>query len=223
LIVRERVVYDGTPVAKALLLALAEYRRTLASDRKVLFDRYRPVDMARKVVGVGSVGLFSWVVLMIGQDEKDPLVLQIKEAQESVLQPWLQHANFGCQGERVVHGQRLLQGAPDLFLGWGRWGQSGTKDFYVRQLRDMKGSITIEPGSVTARGMKESAGVCGTALALAHARSGDPALISGYLGKSDVFNAAVVKFASAYADQTERDHNLLKEAIKKGRLKASLS
>jgi uncharacterized protein (DUF2252 family) len=220
LIVREKVTYDGTPVADAMKLVFEAYRQTLVSDRRVLFDRYRVVDVARKVVGVGSVGLFAWVVLMLGQDDEDPLVLQIKQAQSSVLHPWLKTQRYASEGERVVMGQRLLQGAPDIFLGWGRIRE---KHFYLRQLRDMKGSITIEPGKVRSTGMQQYARACGRALALAHARSSDAALIAGYLGKTERFDDAVVRFARAYADQTERDHALMKKAIKAGRLKAVIA
>ena len=218
LIVRETATRDGIPMAEALQLWLQAYRPTLISDRRTLLDRYRIVDVARKVVGVGSVGLAAFVILLLGQDDNDPLVLQVKEAQPSVLHRWLKTAHYANDGERVALGQRLLQGAPDIFLGWGVLGQD--RQFYVRQLRDMKGGVTLEPGSITATGARDYARLCGRALALAHARSGDAALIAGYLGKSEAFDEAATRFAVAYADQTECDHAALAVAVRAGRLKA---
>jgi len=199
---------------------IAEYRRTLQSDRRVLLEQYDFVDMARKVVGVGSVGTRCWIALMLGRDQKDPLLLQIKEAQQSVLSPYIGASEYANQGERVVAGQRLMQAASDIFLGWQRTtGLDGEyRDFYVRQLRDWKFSFPIE--TMAPEGLQIYAAVCGATLARAHARSGDRIAIAAYLGNSDVFNRAIADFASAYADQNERDYNALAEAAASGRITA---
>jgi hypothetical protein len=199
---------------------IASYRSTLSPDRQRLLDRYRYVDLARKVVGVGSVGTRAWVLLLVGRDEADPLLLQFKEAQTSALEPFLGPSENATGGERIVEGQRLLQAASDIFLGWHRGvGLDGVeRDFFVRQLWDEKGSADLE--TIDASSLKIYAAVCGWTLALAHARSGDAAPIAGYLGASDRFDRCLVEFASRYADQTERDHRALRRAVEDGRVVA---
>jgi uncharacterized protein (DUF2252 family) len=192
------------------------YRSSLPDDRRVLLDRYRVVDWARKVVGVGSVGTDDAIVLTIGDTDKDPLFLQVKEAQASVLERFAGRSRYRSHGQRVVWGQRVMQAASDIFLGWTRL---EGRDYYVRQLRDMKGSIAIEklsPGELA-----DYARACGAALGRAHARSGDAVSIAGYLGGGDNFDRAIGAFAAAYADQTERDHALLIRAARSGRIEAS--
>ncbi|HXY84763.1 MAG TPA: DUF2252 domain-containing protein [Gaiellaceae bacterium] len=197
------------------------YRRTLAGDRRKLLERYRFVDLARKVVGVGSVGTRAWIVLMLGRDGDDPLFLQAKEAESSVLEPFVGKSEFANHGQRVVEGQRLMQAASDIFLGWlhterGLDGQP--RDFYLRQLWDAKGSAIVElmnPKAMTAYGR-----LCGQTLAKAHARSGDAIAIASYLGTSDVFDQAMAAFAETYADQNEADYAELKVAVDSGRIKA---
>jgi uncharacterized protein (DUF2252 family) len=188
------------------------YRESLPGDRRVLFDRYRFRDLAVKVVGVGSVGTRCFVALFSSAGEH-PLLLQVKEANASVLERFTRTEPVPHNGERVVVGQRLMQPASDIFLGWGT-GSAG-RHFYIRQLRDMKVSVTI--GS-SATALLAYAGYCGRALARAHANSGDAAMIAGYLGKRTVFDEAVAAFAVGYADQTERDHATLVEAIRDGRV-----
>jgi uncharacterized protein (DUF2252 family) len=192
------------------------YLRTLPEERRRLLDRYHLVDVAQKVVGVGSVGtVCSVLLLMADSDVIDPWFLQLKEAGPSALEPYAGASRYANHAERVVTGQHLIQEATDAFLGWS---SLDSRDFYVRQLRDMKFSSDI-----TALGPKAFVGqaeLCGTALARAHARSGDPALISGYLGDRDLFDRALARFAEAYADQTERDYRELLKAIRKGRLSA---
>lgn len=200
---------------------LAAYRDTLVSDRRHLLDQYRFVDMARKVVGVGSVGTRAWIVLLEGLNGGDPLLLQAKEAQSSVLEQFVGVSEFSNHGERVVAGQRLMQAASDIFLGWQRTnGLDGIdRDYYLRQLRDWKGSLSVEGASPAA--LTRYAGVCGWTLARAHARSGDRIAIAAYLGKSPRFDDAIAAFAQAYADQNERDHQALRAAITTGRLSAT--
>jgi uncharacterized protein (DUF2252 family) len=193
--------------------ALAEYRATLPYERRALLDRYRLTDIAIKVVGVGSVGTLCAVVLLMA-GPNDPLFLQVKEARRSVLEPFAGESAFANRGERVVTGQRLMQSASDIFLGWTK-GAAG-RHFYVRQLRDMKMKPLVEMFSPAM--MLDYGELCGWALARAHARSGKPALISGYLGKTDRFDEAVAEFAVAYADQNERDYRLLCEAAWSGRI-----
>jgi uncharacterized protein (DUF2252 family) len=195
---------------------LEMYRSTLQDDRLRLLDRYRFVDVARKVVGVGSVGTRDYVVLLEGRDEDDPLILQVKEAEPSVLEVHLPQSAYKHQGQRVVEGQRLMQAASDIFLGWLR-GPAG-RDFYWRQLRDMKGSVKVERTSPDELAIYAS--ICGWALARAHARSGDRVQISAYLGKSERFDGAMVDFAVSYADQIERDHAALCAAVKSGKIAA---
>lgn len=216
-IVRAAITSMGRPVDEAIGHCLAYYLDSLAPERRLLLSRYRIVDAAQKVVGVGSVGTRCWMVLMQGRDEDDPLFLQLKEAQPSVLEVYGGDAVASeapmNQGERVVRGQRLIQGSPDIFLGWG---EIDGVHFYIRQLRDMKGGIELEPGATSPGGFIEYCRLCGWALALAHAKSGDAAMIGGYLGKSDVFDDALVLFAEAYAARTRADHESFAAAAKEG-------
>jgi len=191
------------------------YRKTLPGDRRVILDRYHIIDVARKVVGVGSVGTRCDVALLMAS-EHDPMLLQFKEALPSVFEPYAGKSRYANHGERVVTGQRMLQSASDVFLGWTR--DDKGRDYYFRQLRDMKMKIDLE--NMTKDAWLEYVEICGWTLARAHARTGDAALIGGYLGKTDAFDAALAKFAASYADQTERDHTTLVKAIRAGRLKA---
>ena len=199
---------------------LALYQKTLSGSSARLMAEYSYVHMARKVVGVGSVGTRCWIVLFTGRDDADPLFLQVKEAQPSVLEPYAGRSRYSHHGRRVVEGQWLMQAASDIFLGWVRApGVDGVlRDFYVRQLWDWKTSADFE--TMDARGLTLYGAVCGWTLAHAHARSGDPLAITGYLGKKDLFVNALVSFAEAYADQAERDHKALKAAVKSGRVTA---
>ena len=186
-----------------------------------MLERFRFVDAARKVVGVGSVGTRAWILLMLGRDGEDPLFLQAKEAQASVLEPFLGKSEFANHGQRVVEGQRLMQSASDIFLGWLHVSSAidgVERDFYVRQLWDAKGSALVEMMDPTV--MIVYARLCGQTLAKGHARSGDPVAIASYLGTSEVFDKAMAAFAEAYADQNERDYDALKEAVESGRVKA---
>ena len=196
------------------------YRRTLSADRRRLLERFRYAHAAHKVVGVGSVGARAWIVLMLGRDETDPLFLQLKEAQASVLEPFLGKSTFAKHGQRVVEGQRLTQAASDIMLGWIRVTDMDgvSRDFYVRQLWDGKGSALVETMNPPA--MTVYAEVCGRALAKAHARSGDAIAIAGYLGAGDSFDRALASFAEAYADQNERDYRALQDAVAAGRVAA---
>ncbi len=200
--------------------ALGSYRRTLSADRRRLLERFRYVHAARKVVGVGSVGTRAWIVLMLGRDESDPLLLQLKEAQASVLEPFLGKSRFSKHGQRVVEGQRLMQAAGDIMLGWIRIpGLDGlSRDFYMRQLWDGKGSAIVELMSPSV--LTTYAELCGRALAQAHARSGDAIAIASYLGAGEGFDRALASFAESYADQNERDYRALQEAVTSGRLTA---
>lgn len=199
---------------------LASYRASLSSDRQRLLGQYRFVHLARKVVGVGSVGTRAWIMLFEGAHAGDPLFLQAKEAQASVLEQYLGVSEYTNHGERVVAGQRLLQAASDIFLGWQRTnGVDGVdRDYYLRQLRDWKASAEVE-GSVPG-GMMVYGRVCGWTLARAHARSGDRVAIAAYLGKRDTFDQAIAAFATAYADQNEADHAALRAAVDAGRVEA---
>ena len=200
---------------------IARYRRTLETDRRYLLEQYEFCDMARKVVGVGSVGTRCWIVLMLGRDDSDPLFLQVKEAESSVLSRYVGASKFANHGQRVVAGQRLMQASSDIFLGWQRIeaGLDGqARDFYVRQLRDWKFSVDIE--NTLASGLRLYGELCGWTLARAHARSGDRIAIAAYLGGSDVFDRAIAQFAAAYADQNERDHQSLVDAVASGRITA---
>jgi uncharacterized protein (DUF2252 family) len=198
---------------------IRSYRRTLSADRRRLLERFRYVHAAHKVVGVGSVGARAWIVLMLGRDENDPLFLQLKEAQASVLEPFLGKSAFAKHGQRVVEGQRLTQAASDIMLGWiqGTGLDGVNRDFYVRQLWDGKGSALVE--LMNPRAMNLYAKLCGNTLAKAHARSGDAIAIASYLGAGDPFDRALASFAEAYADQNERDYAALEAAEAKGRIK----
>lgn len=194
---------------------LNSYIKSLAPDRKHLLARYKWIDWARKVVGVGSVGTGCWVMYFEGLDNNDPLFLQTKQAQKSVLAPFFPNSSFKSEGERVVHGQCLIQGAPDLFLGFGI---SAESDFYVRQLRDMKGGISVGGDGINTKVFPDFARLFGWALANAHARSGDPAVLTGYCGKSEELDDALVKFAIAYSKQNEADYATFLKAIKSGKV-----
>ncbi|MCA2629168.1 MULTISPECIES: DUF2252 domain-containing protein [unclassified Microcystis] len=194
---------------------LEDYRQSLPEERRVLFDRYQLEDFALKVVGIGSVGTRCYIALLFSEDNH-PLILQVKEACPSVLEPYTAKSQYENQGQRVVTGQRLMQSSSDIFLGWTQ-GRRGN-NFYLRQLRDMKFSLPIE--GVSAVQLQRYAEFCGWTLARAHAKSGDAATISGYLGKGDQFDLAMGEFAIAYAEQTEQDHAALVEAVKTGRVEA---
>jgi uncharacterized protein (DUF2252 family) len=211
---------EGQAVAETLEGVLRDYRETLPADRQHLLDGYRFDQIARKVVGVGSVGTRAWVVLLIGADESDPLFLQAKEAEASVLEPYVGASRYRNHGRRVVEGQRLMQAASDIFLGWcpavGLDGKS--RDFYVRQLWDWKRSAEVE--RLSPRGFEVYAEMCGRTLARAHARSGDRVAIAAYLGGGDSFDRAVATFSETYAEQNLRDHEALLAAIEAGRVQA---
>jgi uncharacterized protein (DUF2252 family) len=199
---------------------LESYRESLTSDHEHLLEGFRYAHAARKVVGVGSVGSRVWIVLLLGRDLEDPLFLQLKEAQASVLEPFLGASEFTNHGRRVVAGQRLMQSTTDIMLGWTRIEVYGTEsDFYVRQLWDGKGSADVE--SMDPRALTLYAHVCSWTLARAHARSGDSLAIASYLGKSDSFDRALAAFAEAYADQNECDYAALRTAVDSGRITAS--
>jgi uncharacterized protein (DUF2252 family) len=196
------------------------YRNTLEFDRRVLLEQFNLTDVARKVVGVGSVGTRAWIALLLGRDGQDPLFLQIKEAEASVLEEFLGRSEFSNHGQRVVVGQRLMQATSDIFLGWlhvdvGIDGQA--RDYYARQLKDWKGSAEIE--QMVPKGMATYGTLCGWTLARAHARSGDRIAIAAYLGNGDRFDRAIVEFSKAYADQNERDYARLTTAAKTGDIK----
>ena len=208
----QRVEVPGGPAALARVFDA--YRATMPESLREFLQRYRFADFALKVVGVGSVGTRCFIVVLEGRDAGDPLILQAKEATASVLQPYVAASTHQNHGERVVHGQRIMQATPDIFLGWSR--SVAGRDFYFRQLWDMKGSVditTLEPIGLAFYG-----GLCAHALASAHARSGDAVAISAYLGSSDTFDGAVADFSEAYADQNERDHAAYKAAISAGRV-----
>jgi uncharacterized protein (DUF2252 family) len=209
---------DDERAYESVRAVIRSYRDTLQDDRRKLLERFRFVDGARKVVGVGSVGTRAWIALFVGRDNDDPLILQIKEAQASVLEPFLGKSEFANHGERVIAGQRLLQAASDTMLGWLRTeGVDGLeRDFFVRQLWDSKGSALVDV--MEPRTMVLYARICGQTLARGHARSGDPVAIAAYLGSSDAFDRALASFAEAYADQNERDYAALKAAADSGRI-----
>jgi uncharacterized protein (DUF2252 family) len=217
-IVRETHTQNGMPIDEALGLFLESYFLSLADDRKALLRQYRIVDAARKVVGVGSVGTRCWIIFLTGNNSDDPLFLQLKEAQPSVLEPFVSQSKYSNHGQRVVAGQRLIQAAPDIFLGWG---ELGGIHFYVRQLRDMKGGVEFDPEKVTVKNLPQYSSLCAWALALSHAKSGDAAMISGYVGNSEVLDEAMARFAFAYADQTEKDYDALAAAAKSGRIQVA--
>src|SRR5439155_17939976 len=202
-------------LSESLRRLFGGYCQSLQDDRRALVERYRLVDFALKVVGVGSVGTRCYILLLDSSHQEDPLFLQIKEAQASVLEPDLGGSSYANHGQRVVNGQRLMQSASDMFLGWT---SEGGRDYYVRQLRDMKGAADLEAMSGT--DLIDYAGLCGWVLGRDHARSGDAAMLAGYLGKSDEFDKAIAAFASAYADQTERAYEAFKAAVYSGRIPA---
>ncbi|QDY77715.1 DUF2252 domain-containing protein [Streptomyces qinzhouensis] len=199
---------------------LGHYSRSLSMERRHLLSQYRIVDIARKVVGVGSVGTRCWILLLLGRDDTDPLILQAKEADRSVLEPYTEESGYENQGQRVVAGQRLMQAVGDVFLGWDRVTDVDVpyRDFYLRQLHDWKGIVV--PQAMVPRGMRLFAELCGATLARGHARSGDRIAIAAYLGGGEVFDAAIAEFAEVYADQNERDHRALVAAVREGRVRA---
>jgi uncharacterized protein (DUF2252 family) len=193
------------------------YRATLRDDQRQLLERFQMVDMARKVVGVGSVGTRAFIVLLQGRDQQDPLFLQVKEATASVLEDHLPKSRYRQHGERVVYGQRMMQAASDIFLGWTK-GADVNRHYYWRQLRDMKGSAEVE--AMAPMGLNFYAGICGWTLARAHARSGDPVAIAEYLGEDDQFDRSITDFAQRYADQNDVDYQVFTAAVRSGRLEA---
>jgi uncharacterized protein (DUF2252 family) len=208
---------DPALVRERLEAYLGEYRKTLQPNRRHLLGGYRPVDIAHKVVGVGSVGTRTWIVLLLGQDASDPLFLQIKEAQRSVIEPFAGRRGAVNQGRRVVDGQQLMQAASDVFLGWLRVGEDldgGRRDYYVRQLWDAKGSARVD--RMAADEMADYGATCGWTLARAHARSGDRVAIAASLGAGDDFDRELARFARTYADQNEQDHAALVRAVEAG-------
>jgi uncharacterized protein (DUF2252 family) len=212
---------EGEDFARWWRRVFVDYRRTLTPDRRQLLEQFDLVHFAHKVVGVGSVGTLAWIALLLGRDNADPLFLQIKEAQPSVLERFLGKSAYANHGQRVVVGQRLMQAASDTFLGWkrlARWLDGHPRDFYVRQLHDWKGSADIE--QMRAKELAAYARMCGWTLARAHARSGDRIAIASYLGGGSAFDEAIAVFAETYADQNERDHQALGEAVKSGRVTA---
>ena len=204
-------------VNQAIQAQLAAYRSTLQDDRRRLLERFRVVDVARKVVGVGSVGTRAFIVLLQGRDAQDPLFLQIKEATGSVLEEHLGKSGYRQHGQRVVEGQRMMQAASDIYLGWTK-GLDTRRHFYWRQLRDMKGSALVEAMAPATLGFYGQ--ICGWTLARAHARSGDPVAVATYLGTDDAFDQAITDFSARYADQNERDYQQFVEAVQSGRIQA---
>ena len=209
---------DRETVEELVRSILAGFRSTLLPDRRRLLDSYEIVDVAQKVVGVSSVGTRCWIVLLVGRDTSDPLFVQVKEAQASVLEPYLGSSGFATHGQRVVEGQRLMQAVGDLFLGWHRATEldGAERDYFCRQLWDWKGSAnldTLDAGTLGPYGQ-----LCGWTLARAHARSGDRIAIAEYLGKSDTFDVSIAAFAAAYADQSELDYEAFRQAAADGRI-----
>jgi hypothetical protein len=213
-------VYHLSPdeISHGLHEQFRAYRATLQDDRRHLLERFEFVDMARKVVGVGSVGTRAFIALLQGRDAQDPLFLQVKEATASVLEPYVGKSRYRQHGERVVQGQRLMQAASDIYLGWTK-GLDVRRHFYWRQLRDMKGSAL--PEAMPPVALTFYAGICGWTLARAHARSGDPIAIAAYLGDGDEFDKSITDFSGRYADQNERDYQAFVNAIRSGRLEAA--
>jgi uncharacterized protein (DUF2252 family) len=211
------VTHQRDVLSRRLPEVLSSYRASLPEERRLLLDRYHVIDVARRVVGVGSVGLRCYVALLFGADTDDPLFLQLKEARESILASFVGPGRRVHHGKRIVVGQRIMQAASDLFLGWTR---SGRVDYYVRQLRDMKTSVVLE--RLDGKDLIAYAELCGWVLARAHACSGDAAQIGGYLGKGKAFDRAVAAFGDAYADQTERDHAAFVAAVKAGHMQADV-
>jgi uncharacterized protein (DUF2252 family) len=226
LIVPIEELVEGTEqqMQEVMISLLADYRTTLPDDRRTLIDGYEPVHFARKVVGVGSVGTRAWIVLLLGRDTRDPLFLQIKEAEASVLEPFAGRSEYRTSGQRVVEGQRLMQAASDILLGWlpdvpGIDGRR--RHFYVRQLWDQKASARLD--DISPHELAIYGGVCGWTLARAHARTGPRAAIAAYLGGGDRFDRALADFAEAYAEQNERDYAALAQAVQDGRVCADTS
>jgi uncharacterized protein (DUF2252 family) len=207
-------------IQRSLLDVVTGYRRTLPNDRQHLLDGYRFIELARKVVGVGSVGIGAWILLFLGRDNSDPLILQAKQAEKSVLEAFVGSSEYPDHGERVVSGQRLMQAASDIFLGWTRVQAPDGKehDYYVRQFRDWKWSPDVT--SLPASAMKIWGRLCAWTLAHGHARSGDCIAIAAYLGQNDTFDRAMTSFAEAYADQNESDYAVFGKAVKAGRIAA---
>jgi len=218
--IEELTDLDHDALYGALAGVVRSYRRTLSNDRRHLLDDFQMVHVARKVVGVGSVGTRAWIILLLGRDGQDPLFLQAKEAQESVLERFVGVSRYANHGQRVVAGQRLMQASSDIFLGWDRVQglDNERRDFYMRQLKDWKGSAEI--ATMEPEGMLAYARLCAATMARAHARSGDRIAIASYLGKGDTFDRAIGEFSVAYADQNERDHAALLQAVKDGRIVA---
>jgi uncharacterized protein (DUF2252 family) len=217
-IIHETHSQTGRTIEEATELLLQSYLPSLINDRRYLLEQYRIVDVARKVVGVGSVGTRCWVIFLKGNHDEDPLFLQLKEAQPSVLEPFLEKSKYSNNGQRVVAGQRLIQGTPDIFLGYG---ELDGIHFYVRQLRDMKGGVEFDPDKIKVENLPQYCSVCAWATALAHAKSGDAAMIAGYVGKSEELDDAMVKFAFTYNTQTNKDYAAFQKAVKTGRIKTS--
>ncbi len=215
---------ERSEMLEALHGQLRSYRKTLEPDRRLLLEQFRVADFARKVVGVGSVGMREWIVLLLGVDGEDPLFLQVKQAEASVLEAFLPHSELKSHGERVVAGQRLMQATSDIFLGWlhSKPGLNGhPSDYYVRQLQDRKGSVDVT--RLSPKGLTQYGRLCGWTLARAHARSGDRIAIAAYLGGGSHFDRAVLEFSDSYAEQNERDYKALATAVKAGRIIAGLS
>jgi len=210
-------IRKGTKISALLDDVLQTYTKSLAPDRQHLLRRYKLIDWVRKVVGVGSVGTACWAMYFEGQDVDDPLFLQLKEAQKSVLAPYFPSNKFDNEGKRVIDGQALIQGAPDLFLGFG----TAEGHFYIRQLRDMKGGISIGEEDIPVKEFPDFAKLFGWALANAHARSGDPAVLAGYCGKGEALDDAMVNFSIAYSKQNEADYDTFLRAIKSGKISSA--
>ena len=210
-------IRKGTKISALLDDVLQTYTKSLAPDRQYLLSRYKLIDWVRKVVGVGSVGTACWAMYFEGQDVDDPLFLQLKEAKKSVLAPYFPGNKFHNEGKRVIDGQALIQGAPDLFLGFG----TAEGHFYIRQLRDMKGGISIGEEDIPAKEFPDFAKLFGWALANAHARSGDPAVLAGYCGKGEALDDAMVNFSIAYSKQNEADYDTFLKAIKSGKISSA--
>ncbi len=212
--------HDDRAIEELVRSVTRGYRDTLQGDRRALLERFRYVHAARKVVGVGSVGTRAWIVLMLGRDNEDPMFLQLKEAQTSVLEPFLGQSQYPNHGQRVVEGQRLMQAASDIMLGWHRVTalEGIPRDFYFRQLWDNKGSVIID--GMTAAELTAYGEICGRTLARGHARSGDAVAIAAYIGSSDALAEAIADFAERYADQNELDYGAMTAAVKTGRIKA---
>ncbi len=209
---------DPATVLASVRATYESYKRTIGDDRRVLLDRFQPVDVAHKVVGVGSVGTRCFIMLLEGRDSDDPLFLQVKEAGTSVLEEHLGPSRYTNHGQRVVEGQRLTQAVSDILLGWTRHDDEGI-DYYVRQLRDWKGSVNVS--RLTPDEAAGYASMCGWTLARGHARSGDPVALAAYMGRSDAFDRAVAAFAASYAHQNDADHAAFTAAIRGGRLAAT--